>query len=330
MSSEGGVSWAVGWLKKWMDYYRDLGGGFEEEELIVSEKDAQEALAGEAVATVVALYIYPIKSCGRISLTRASLEPTGLRWDRQWMVVRENGRPLTQRIAPKMCQIEISLPEEVLYGKVRKPPRHAVMILKAPGMEELKVPLTPSKPYAIMEPVNIWGWVGPALDEGTVAAEWLTKYLELPSRLVRFDLDNAVRETDPRHASGHKTAFADALPMLLLSQASLDALNARLAKPVDIDRFRPNIVVDGCEEFAEDFWKTFQIGRLTFHGVSLCPRCKQTTVDKETLMFEPEPLSTLRTFRAGRYLTSEHRVRNSVRYHKRELLQSFIALVCLY
>ncbi|KAJ7553275.1 hypothetical protein O6H91_06G090600 [Diphasiastrum complanatum] len=123
---------------------------------------------------------------------------------------------------------------------------------------------------------------------------------------------NVTRATDPRYAVGHQTAFADVFPMQLISQASVDKVNEKTSEPLHVDRFRPNIVVDGTEAFAEDYWRTFKIGRLKFHGVALCPRCKQTTIDQGTGEMGPEPLSALRTFRAGRFLTSEPKVKNMV------------------
>ena len=61
-----------------------------------------------------------------------------------------------------------------------------------------------------------------------------------------------------------QTRFADGYPLLLIGQASLDDLNARLVAagrhPLQMDRFRPNLVVDGLDACEEDFLATLTVG----------------------------------------------------------------------
>lgn len=83
------------------------------------------------------------------------------------------------------------------------------------------------------------------------------------------------RAVDPEYAHGFKVVFSDGYPFLLLSQGSLDVLNHLLKEPISVNRFRPNILVDGCEPFSEDLWKVIKIDNLTFRGVKLCSRCKR-------------------------------------------------------
>ncbi|XP_057465960.1 uncharacterized protein LOC130755558 isoform X4 [Actinidia eriantha] len=110
------------------------------------------------------------------------------------------------------------------------------------------------------------------------------------------------RAVDPDYARGHKTMFADGYPFLLVSQGSLNALNNLLKEPIPINRFRPNILVDGCEPFSEDLWKEIKINKFTFHGVKLCARCKVPTIDQETAIPSSEPTETLVTFRSDKVL----------------------------
>ncbi|CAK9166371.1 unnamed protein product [Ilex paraguariensis] len=145
-------------------------------------------------------------------------------------------------------------------------------VIKAPGTDVLKVSL--SKPSEISNGVSVWEWSGSAFDEGAEASKWFSYYLGKPSRLVRFNEVSETRTVDRNYARGYKVMFSDGYPLLLLSQGSLDALNKHLKDPLPVNRFRPNILVDGCEPFSEDLWKEMRINKLTFHGVKLCSRSK--------------------------------------------------------
>nr|GEX57920.1 retrovirus-related Pol polyprotein from transposon TNT 1-94 [Tanacetum cinerariifolium] len=114
--------------------------------------------------------------------------------------------------------------------------------------------------------------------------------------------ESEIRPVDPDYAPGHRVMFSDGYPFLLVSKGSLDSLNELLAEPVPINRFRPNMLVDGCEPFSEDLWKEIKIGNLTFHGVKLCPRCKVPTINQENALSASEPTETLVKFRSGKVL----------------------------
>ncbi|KAH9616638.1 hypothetical protein KSS87_019786 [Heliosperma pusillum] len=253
----------------------------------------------EKAAKVKSITVYPIKSCRGISVPHAPITSTGFRWDRQWMVVNANGRMYTQRVEPKLALVEIELPSEA-FSEDWEPSSNSYMVIRAPGMDLLKVSL--SKPRAVVDHVSVWQWSGSALDEGADAAEWFSKYIGKTSRLVRFDSVSQSRSTDPNFARGYKTMFSDQFPFLLISQESLDALNNILKEPVPIDRFRPNILVEGCKPFSEDLWKEIKIDTLTFCGVRLCSRCKIPTINQQTTIASPEPTETLQGFRSDKIL----------------------------
>ncbi|CAI5526165.1 unnamed protein product [Closterium sp. Naga37s-1] len=166
--------------------------------------------------------------------------------------------------------------------------------------------------------VTVWGWTGSALDAGEDAAHWFSSVMGRPVRLVRFDTAHVVRATNADFADGFQTSFADGYPMLLLSQPSLSSLNARLSDSIPMNRFRPNIVVEGCEPFDEDTRRSFSVARSSnaaakeddrgsgsgcessgaasagvFRGVKPCSRCKITTIDQLTAESGKEPLQTL-------------------------------------
>ncbi|XVF34498.1 hypothetical protein REPUB_Repub18cG0063700 [Reevesia pubescens] len=236
-----------------------------------SSSSTEAAAAAAADAKISSIFIYPIKSCRGISVPHAPLTPTGFRWDRQWLVVNQKGRAYTQRVEPKLALVEVDLPNEA-FSEGWEPTKTSYMVIKAPGMDLLKVSL--SKVPQIADGVSVWEWSGSALDEGDEASKWFTNYLGKPSRLVRFNAASETRPVDPVYAQGHIVMFSDQYPFMLISQESLDALNKLLKEPVPINRFRPNILVDGCEPFSEDLWTEIKVSQFSFQGVKLCSRCK--------------------------------------------------------
>ncbi|KAJ7969410.1 Molybdenum cofactor sulfurase family protein [Quillaja saponaria] len=253
----------------------------------------------ETVAKVSSIFIYPVKSCRGIPVSQAPLTPTGFCWDRQWLVVNYKGRAYTQRVEPKLALVVVELPEEALM-EGWEPTQSSHMVLKAPGMNVLKVSLT--KPHEITDGVSVWEWSGSALDEGSEASQWFTDYLGKPSRLVRFNATSETRAVEPEYADGHRVMFADGYPFLLLSQGSMDALNNHLTEPIPVNRFRPNIFVEGCEPFSEDLWKEIRISKFSFQGVKLCSRCKVPSINQETGVAGPEPNVALKKIRSDKIL----------------------------
>ncbi|XP_077220937.1 molybdenum cofactor sulfurase family protein isoform X2 [Tasmannia lanceolata] len=252
-----------------------------------------------SAAIITSIFVYPIKSCRGISVSQACVTSTGFRWDRQWVVVNSKGRAYTQRVEPKLALVEVELPKNA-FTEGWEPTSSSYLVLKAPGMENLKVPLNNS--CEIIDGISVWEWSGSALDEGTEASEWFSNYLGKPSRLVRFNTASETRAVDPDYARGYKTMFSDLFPFLLLSQGSLDALNELLKEPIPVNRFRPNILVDGCDPFSEDLWTVTKINNLTFHGVKLCSRCKVPTINQENGIAGTEPTKTLMKFRSDKVL----------------------------
>ncbi|KAE7996414.1 hypothetical protein FH972_001141 [Carpinus fangiana] len=250
-------------------------------------------------AKVSSIFIYPIKSCRGISVPQAPITPTGFRWDRQWVVVNSKGRAYTQRVEPKLALVVVELPNEA-FSEGWEPTKSSYMVLKAPGMNVLKVSL--SRPRERADGVSVWEWSGSALDEGDEASQWFSNYLGKPSRLVRFNSASETRPVEPGYAPGHSILFSDMYPYLLLSQGSMDALNKLLKEPISANRFRPNILVAGCEPFAEDLWTEIKINKFTFQGVKLCSRCKVPTINQETGIAGPELNDTLKKIRSDKVL----------------------------
>lgn len=261
-------------------------------------------------AKISGIFIYPIKSCRGISLSHAPLTPSGLRWDRQWVVVNSKGRACTQRVEPKLALVEIELPPEA-FLEHWEPTIDSFMVLKAPGMEPLKVGL--NKEYEVADDVTVWEWTGSAWDEGAKASQWFSDYLGNPFKLVRFNTATEVRKVDPDYVVGQQqTFFSDGYPFLLASQESLNALNELLEEPISMNRFRPNILVEGSGPYSEDLWRDIKIGRFSFQGVKLCARCKVPTINQETAIGGTEPTETMMKFRSGQVIRPNDKNKNKV------------------
>lgn len=219
------------------------------------------------------LFFYPVKSARGVSLESMSIDRTGPKYDRRWMVVNRGGKFLTQRQFPKMCLIETQLNGDTL-------------ILSSPGFDTIHV----SKGTKDMQ-VTVWRDTVLARDCGDDVAQWLSDYLAKDCHLVEMP-EQTQRLVDTDFAGqGETVGFADGFPLLIASQASLNDFNSKLETPIGFDRFRPNIVVDGCEPYAEDDWREVQIGDIRMSIVKPCSRCiipsiEQTSGNKQMVVNE--------------------------------------------
>jgi uncharacterized protein YcbX len=233
--------------------------------------------------TLSAINLYPVKSLRGISLQSSFLGLPGLSHDRTWMAVKPDGSFLTQRTHPQMALVETSIENERL-------------VLGCFGMEAHTVATTTADMARCK--TSVWGDAVHALDVGDETADWLSQAIGEDCRLVAFP-SSETRQCDPSVSKpGDHTRFADAFPLLLISEASLEDLNGRLAQPVTMDRFRPNIVVSGCEAFAEDQWKNIRINGIPLRIVDACERCSVPTIDPTNgTLSGPEPIHTLSSYR---------------------------------
>jgi uncharacterized protein len=231
---------------------------------------------------LASLHIYPVKSAGGIDVDEAEVDGFGLRHDRRWMVVDERGEFLTQRQHPRLALVRPALAT-------------CALTLRAPGLPPLELPAEGGPGVRI--PVQVWRDRCVATDQGDAASRWFGRHLGVACRLVHLPED-AQRPIEPNAAGAEGlVSFADGYPFLLLSQASLAALNARLEEALPMNRFRPNLVVAGCAPHAEDGWVRVRIGGITLVVAKACARCVVTTTDQETGEREREPLRTLATYR---------------------------------
>lgn len=243
----------------------------------------------EVTARIARLFVYPVKSCAGIEVQEAVLTETGLDLDRAWMVVDAEGEFVSQRELPRMALVRPQL-------------RLSDVVLRAPGMLALHLSID-----AVEEPVKVrvWDDVVPAYDMGAIAAQWFTDFLGQPLRLVRFDPDHRrLSSLDWTKGVEAPNQFSDGYPLLVASSASMDQLNAKLAAagqaPVGIERFRPNIVLDGLEAHDEDRLDVLRIaadGPVELRPVKPCPRCPIPDIDPATAESTPVVGDMLRTYR---------------------------------
>jgi len=220
------------------------------------------------------------------------VEPWGLAGDRRWMVVEPDGRYVTQRQQPRLALVSAeSLPD----GGVR---------LSAEGREPLTVtapgPGDPSVPPPDAFPAKLARTEVEVVSAGADADAWFSNFLGTEVRLVHLD-DPARRPLLPEYARGGETvSLADEFPLLLTTTASLHALNSLIAQgdhpdegPLPMNRFRPNVVIDGTAPWVEDDWRRIRIGEVVFRVPKPCSRCVVTTTDQSTGERGKEPLRTL-------------------------------------
>lgn len=234
-----------------------------------------------------AIHIYPVKGLKGIELSEARCTPRGLEHDRRWMVVDSGGEFISQREHPRMATVWTDL-------------ENGSLVLSAPDRDAVTVPIEPDAPPSVR--VRVWNSEVEAAPVRGDADAWLSDYLGLDCRLVYMP-ERSHRYSNPDYAGdGREVGFADAFAYLLVGEASLADLNARLAAKghpaLPMNRFRPNLVAGGAGAYAEDGWGDVRIGEAMLRGVKLCGRCQVTTTDQASGEVRgPEPLATLSEFR---------------------------------
>jgi uncharacterized protein YcbX len=229
------------------------------------------------------IWIYPVKSLGGIRLSSSKVMGKGLQYDRRFMLVDEGGMFMTQRVFPKMALFKVAMDKE--------------QVIVTHTGESISFPAVPSTTQET-KPVQIWNDLVMANEVSSQISKWFSERLDKPCKLVFFPEENP-RAVDPQYkVNDEHVGLADAYPLLIIGQSSLNDLNGRLAEPLPMNRFRPNLVFTGGEPYEEDNWRNFSVGKTRFIGVKPCARCVLTTVNQDTGIKGIEPLKTLATYRS--------------------------------
>ena len=241
-------------------------------------------------ARIASILLYPLKGATGIPVDAAEVRVTGLAWggvaDREWMAVDRNGRFVSQREFPRLALVRAAIED----GRV---------VLHAPGLAPIALAADTG---GRAREVVVWSSQVRGFDAGDEAARWLSSVIASDVRIVRFD-PSLPRYSNREYAgdSGAQVRYADGYPLLVIGQASLDELNARLAArggaPVEMNRFRPNLVLEGMEPHDEDRLASIEAGGVVLKPVKPCTRCTVTTVDQASAATGAEPLATLSTYR---------------------------------
>lgn len=232
------------------------------------------------------LHIYPIKSLPGIQVPESRVMEKGLQYDRRLMLIDEDGRFMTQRTRPEMCRFNLYLHDDY------------ITIIDKTNTQILPIEIKLNQ-YWKGETIraSIWNDEVEVIEFDSISSDWFSKIFRENCKLVIFPEQNN-RRIDPEYSPEyHDVSLADGYPVLMISQESLDLLNSKLNYPVEINRFRPNIVCSGGKSHEEDFLRKFQIGTNIFAAVKPCARCSLTTVNPETGEVGVEPLKTLSSYR---------------------------------
>jgi uncharacterized protein len=231
---------------------------------------------------ISSIHVYPIKSLSGISLLSSKVTLRGLEFDRRWMLVDEQMRFITQRDFPQLAHFFVKITDKDLIVSYQN--------------DEIEIDLEPQTNIALK--VQIWDDIVLAYEVKTSISSWFSIKLGIRCKLV-YQPESSIRPIDNHYSvtQTEHTSFADGYPILMISEASLAALNEKCEEQIEIARFRPNIVIENAEPFQEDKLKAFKINDILFYGVKPCARCLMTTINLQNLQKSNEPLKTLSNFR---------------------------------
>jgi uncharacterized protein YcbX len=198
------------------------------------------------------------------------------------MLVDEEGVAMTQRKYPQMALFEVGILDN-----------HCIVSRHGGKVDW---PLEPAS-FSRGLMAKVWEDHVDVLELSESISRWFSEHLGKSCRLVFFPEENPRPLEKDFWPNDDQVSLADAYPLLLIGKESLADLNSKLASPIGMNRFRPNLVVSGSQPFAEDSWAEFRIADNRFKAVKPCARCVLTTVNPETAETGPEPLRTLSRYR---------------------------------
>lgn len=226
--------------------------------------------------------IYPVKSAKGQSLKKVQVTLEGPEGDRQWMLIDENGKFVSQRTLPKLATVEV---------------HHDDLGLTI-GWQKMFFKIAKTSTFSRKVKVQVWNDTFEAALEPDLYSQALSQHLGVNVRLVRYAPYSQRRARSHSMEWKPEVRFADASPLLLVNLKSLEELNSRLEAPVGVERFRPNLTFSGNHPFEEDGWKRIQVGGVIFSQPKKCSRCAIINIEQSTgVPSGPDPLKTLATYR---------------------------------
>ena len=231
------------------------------------------------------IHIYPLKSGGSISCDSASVQNQGLQYDRCWALFDNTNSLITGREYPQLLDLQMQIQNNQLEISLLNKVQITIPVrFQGQAVSDLSFFSRTVDGVLLNDDVH----------------EWFSNYLGIPCKLF-FQNEQVPRYVLEKHGGREhdKVSFADQCPLLLISAASLADLNSRLDKQISMQNFRPNLVVDGCQAYAEDQWKFVRIGDVEFEVAQACVRCVFITIDPVTKKKGKEPLKTLAKYRRG-------------------------------
>lgn len=265
------------------------------------------------ITPVIALYVYPIKSCRGISLQSSAMMSEGLLYDRRFMFIDDKNNFLTIRQDSRMTLIrpQLTNPDH---------PETCELVVSIDGNsgDSFRVPAQPlatdlAAQGAAVETVTIWEKKQLAYVFPSSITSIISDFLEFPVRLAYCTPELAARAFKGTDATlngiSGTVGFADIYPLQIASISSLEDLNDHLTKReqsnITVERFRPNVVLEGLSPWDEDSWLVVSFisctqdeGRLVVDILCRCARCLVPNVMPDTAVKDlHEPWSTLMQFR---------------------------------
>jgi uncharacterized protein YcbX len=228
------------------------------------------------------LFIYPIKSARGIEVTRATVLERGLEFDRRFMVVDAEGMAITARRSARLLRVHTAI-------------RGQTLEIGYPGLSALHVPLEPDAQDLAARTVRVWADEMPGVDLGDEAQHWFSALLEMPASLVWMP-PHSPRRMNPALGPS-RLSFADGNPLHLVNEASVHDLETRTGQPIELERFRPNLVAADAKPYEEDAWTDIQVGALTLRNHEPCARCMMVNLEPNSAELSLEPLRSLAQYR---------------------------------
>lgn len=230
------------------------------------------------------IYIYPIKSIAGISIEKAVVEERGLQYDRRWMLIDENNQMITLRKFHDMALVRMEIEDE-----------HMVLRQSVEVSGTIKIPLQIHVGKSLE--ASVWNDQVKLVWPQLTADQWFSDLLKTDCRLVYMP-DDSPRQVDPKYVSkSMNTSLSDGYPFLLANTTSLKDVSQKSGIKPEMERFRPNLVVETQEPFEEDAWKSIVIGNISFRLVKPCARCIMVTIDQNTGKAGKEPLKSMSAYR---------------------------------